>query len=188
MFRYIRIAVAITAAVAICALAVLWARSYTTADRLHGRFWGDEAFLIASKEGRMTLYAFHWPGSTGGWTWETRSYAVEDEMSFPVGVMRQYESWLGFGTIGRMIYFVMPSTATLPDGSTIQWLGAAITSFDGAGVVVPDWFLLLLLSLLIAGPTIRWPPRFSTRGLLIAVTYVAVLLGLVTVLAGWATR
>jgi hypothetical protein len=48
-------------------------------------------------------------------------------------------------------------------------------------VIVPDWFLMLISIVFAAVPWLRW--RFSVRSLLIAITLVAVVLGLIV----WAT-
>jgi hypothetical protein len=49
-------------------------------------------------------------------------------------------------------------------------------------VIIPYWFLILLTGVLAAAPRFRWPPRFSMRGLFIAMTLASMLLGLVAVL------
>jgi hypothetical protein len=160
----------------------LWIRSYHSADRLHGRFWERHSFLVASKEGRLIAVAFQSHGAPGWWKWETRSYPVNDELSFPFGSVRQYESALGFGWIVQPAYMVMRSTRTLQDGTQISLFGAAIASLNGSGLIVPYWFLVLMTAALAFTLKLKWPLRFSIRGLFVAVTMVAIVLGLVSVL------
>lgn len=100
-------------------LITLWARSYYAADRLHGRAKGKESFLVASKQGRLVFLWFTSHGHPGWWKSETRSYPVDDAMSFPVGDVRQYERIQGFGMIHRPIYHVMPPVIEKPDGTRI---------------------------------------------------------------------
>lgn len=45
------------------ATAAMWVRSYDKADRLHGRLWGKQSFLIASKQGQMLIIGFEWHGA-----------------------------------------------------------------------------------------------------------------------------
>jgi hypothetical protein len=49
-------------------------------------------------------------------------------------------------------------------------------------VLVPHWFLALLTATISATPWIRWSRRFSLRTLLIATTFLAVVLGLIVAL------
>lgn len=170
--------------VVVCALLIaLWVRSYQTADRLHGRIWFPESFLLAAKEGSVTLVVLRWHGAANWWQWEIQSYSVDDEMSFPVGPVDQYESALRFGWITNPIYMVMPSTQTLADGSQVSMWGAATATLRGGGPIVPFWFLVVLCGVLAAVPWFKPAWRFSLRTLLIVITLVALVLGLVVALA-----
>jgi hypothetical protein len=160
------------------ALIALWVRSYHHADRLHGRFWERNSFVIASKQGRVTAVAFQWHGAANWWTFGRHTFAVDDEMSFPVGSVRQYESGLGFGVIHNPTYMVMRSTFETPEGATILISGAAMATLRGTGVIVPYWFLVLLAGLLGIALRLERPWRYTTRSLLIAITLVALVLGL----------
>ena len=51
--------------VACVALVALWVRSYRTADRLHGRFWGRQSFIVGAKDGRLVVAAFRWQRNSG---------------------------------------------------------------------------------------------------------------------------
>ena len=176
-FRKLRIAFSATCLIACVLLIALWVRSYRTADRLHGRVWGRQSFLLASKEGRVAAVVFQWHGAANWWRWEMFSYPVDDELSIPVGPVEQYEKSLGFGWLSRPMYMVMRSEQTLPNGSRVDVLGAATATLNGAGPIVPYWLLVLLASACAVIPWIR--KRFSLRTLLIATTVAAVLLGII---------
>ena len=163
-------------------LIAFWFRSYDSADRLHGRARDRQSFIIASKQGRVTFLWFTSHGHPNWWQWERRTYAVKDEMSFPVGSVRQYERACGFGLIHRPLFFVMPSTYKTPDGTTVQIWGAATATLRGSGVIVPYWFLVVVACVASVLFTLRRPWQFSVRSLLVVVTLVAVVLGLVATL------
>jgi hypothetical protein len=164
------------------ALIVVWERSYHHADRLHGKLWGCESFLIASKQGRITAIAFRWHGAANWWTFGIHTFAVDDEMSFPVGSVRQYESAAGFGIIRNPVYMVMRSTFETPEGATILISGAAVATLRGSGVIVPYWLLVLASGLSGIAAWSEHPCRYSTRTMLVAYTFVAVVLGFVAAL------
>jgi hypothetical protein len=160
------------------ALVALWVRSYDRADRLHGRFWERNSFLVASKQGRVIALSFRWHGAADWWKWGVHSFAIDDEMSFPVGSVRQYEKAVGFGTITDPMYMVTRSTFETPEGATILISGAAVATLRGSGVIVPYWFLVLLAGLLGIVLRLERPWRYTTRSLLFACTFVAIILGL----------
>jgi hypothetical protein len=183
--RYLRITFSATCLIACVLLIVLWVRSYKTADRLHGHTSDGQAFLIASKEGRIANVLFRWDAAPNWFRWKLISYPIGDELSFPVGTVQGYKNKFGFGWLNHPIYYVMRSTQQLPDGSTVDVWGAATTMLDGAGPIIPDWFLVLVLGTGAAAPWIPWLRwRFSLRTLLIATTLVAVVLGTIV----WSMR
>jgi hypothetical protein len=55
---------------------------------------------------------------------------------------------------------------------------------DRCGIQVPYWFIVLVTAAFSVAPWIQWSKRFSLRTLLIAMTLVAVVLGLVV----WAMK
>jgi hypothetical protein len=57
-------------------------------------------------------------------------------------------------------------------------------AYDDGGIAIPDWAVVAPVVAVGVFPWIRWPERFSLRTLLIAVTLVAVVLGLVA----WSIR
>ena len=99
-------------------------------------------------------------------------------MSFPVGSVRQYESALGFGMIDDPKYMVMRSTFETPEGGTILISGAAVATLRGSAIIVPYWFLVLFAGLLGVVLRLERPWRYRTRSLFIAITLVAIVLGL----------
>ena|SRR5688572_15265326 len=160
-------------------LIALWVRSYHDADRIHGPLW-QRSFLVASKQGRITAVAFRrWPGDADAWTLGFHTFPVDDEMSFPLGSVRQYEATLGFGSIANPTYMLTRSTFETPPGATILISGAAVLTLRGSGVLVPFWFLVLVSAILGVALRMKRPWRYTTRSLLIAFTFVAMLLGLV---------
>jgi hypothetical protein len=176
----------------VCVLLIaLWVRSNQISDRLHGRLWGSEAFLLSAKEGRIATVVFSWNISQVRWEWETMSHPVDDELSFPVGRLDQHASHLGFGWINRPTYNFDLSREDLDRGPLVSYLitKALVNSgvismkvplrLNGAGPLVPIWFLVVLTSALATLPWIQWTSRFTLRTLLIATTLVAVVLGLV---------
>lgn len=177
--RVLRIAISAVCGLLCAFLIALWVRSYHTADRLHGRIWFPQSFLIASKEGKVTVIVLRWHGAENWWRWAVVSYPVDDELSFPAF---DYRTRLGFAWLRDPTYMVMRSQQTLPDGTTISLFGAATATLRGAGPVVPYWFLVavcLAAVLLVNGKAML---RFSLRSLLIAATIIAILLGLTVVL------
>jgi len=74
---------------------------------------------------------------------------------------------------------VTRSNFETPEGATILISGAAIATLRGWGVIVPYWFLVLVAGMLGVVVRLERPWRYSTRTLLIAITFVAILLGLV---------
>jgi hypothetical protein len=86
---------------------------------------------------------FRWHGAGDGWTWDVRTHAAEDVMSFPLGDARQYVNRLGFGTIRRPTYFVMNPVQQTPRGP-VHVFGAATATLNGSGVALPLWLPTLL--------------------------------------------
>ena len=171
--RLLRFILLVTLAVMLGITTLCWARSYSSADRIHGRLWRRASFLIASKQGRLVA-------SPGGdpkwWNWEFRSYSVDDELSFPVGPIHQYESTLGIGWIKNPFYSAMRSTQILPDGTKVRVLGAATETFQGHAVQISHW--LVALALASAFGLVYARGRISLRVLFLWLTVTALAFGL----------
>ena len=164
----------------ICAILLfMWGRSYRESDRMHGRLWDRESFLVSSKQGAVSLLWFRSHGHENWWQWETRTYAVDDEMSFPVGDIDQYQNRLGFGYLNRPMYLVM---RTEQNGFTA--LGAATATLRGAGPIVPYWFLLSIFATLGALLALRRSQQFGLRTMMLGTTMLVLLMGI----AAWALR
>ena len=161
------------------ALVAMWIRSYHHADRLQAGLWGERAFIVASKQGRVAVVTARLPAAADWWQSGIHTFPFDDEMSFPVGSVRLFESGLGFGIVRQPYYMVTRSSFETPPGGTVFLSGAAAATLNGSGVLLPCWFLLSLAALaggLLCG--LR-PWRFTVRSLLIAVTLLAILMGLI---------
>ncbi len=178
MRRKIQIAASVCCFAVCAALVALWVRSYYCADRILGTLWGPQQFVVGAKQGRLTGVLFDWP-RTPLCTPGVFSYAVGDELSFPIGDARQYDAALGFGLLRQPQYMVGRSTFETPTGGTIYISGASSATLEGWGVSVPFWFLVLSTGGMGIALSRERPWRFSIRGLFIAVTVIAVVLGLV---------
>lgn len=178
MLRYLRIAVSVVCLTACVLLIALWVRSYRTSDRLHGLLRKQE-IVLASKQGRLTIILIQWDVTVFGW--QVITHPVNDELSFPTGPMQSYESAFGFGWINDPILCVQRSTQSAPPGVKAKFWGTGTTTIKGAGPIMPYWFLVLLTGSIAAALTIRRPYQFSLRTLLIAMTLVAVVLGIIAI-------
>ena len=177
MRRRIQIAASVCCLAVCVALIAVWARSYSRADRILGTLWGSQQFVVGAKHGRLVGVVFDWPRQplcVPG----VFSFAVGDELSFPIGDARQYDAGLGFGRLRQPQYMVGRSTFETPTGGTIYISGASSATLEGWGVSVPLWFLMLMSGALGIALSRERPWRFSIRGLFIAVTLVAVVLGM----------
>ncbi len=174
--RVARFLTLVVLSVAILVTGLTWFRSYSAADRLHGRIWGRASFLLGSKQGRIVAIGFRSHGHPNWWKWEILSYESDDALSFPVGPVQQYETALGVGWLRNPLYFVMPPVQELPDGTSVMFMGAASATLSGQGILIPHWLMALILITAFATTITKF--RASLRGLFLWLTIVAVLLGL----------
>jgi hypothetical protein len=197
LIRSCRIAALLLCAGACVVFVALWIRSYRIADRVHGRFWGRQSFVVASKQGRVTLVSHRWEGQPEAWRWQVLSAPINSKRSipkvaaFPIGGMRMYESAFGFGLIRRPL-IVPPDTPQHLRGpvvvefvdslDVINTAGRGRTSLNGSAVIIPYWFLVLVAGVMSAVLLTRRFSSFSLRGLLLAFAFAAVLLGLIAIL------
>jgi hypothetical protein len=184
MSRKSRIGVSVIFGTLSIALALLWVRSYRAADRLHGRVWGKQSFIVASKYGLLSVIGFRWHGARE-FEWRMVSFPADDELSFPWTTSNRWR-FLGFGWLNDPLYNVMRSTQTLPDGTTAHFFGAAVATLHGGGPVIPFWFLVCLSAVLSALPwrsTVVGARGFSLRTMVMVMTLIALVLGLGTWLA-----
>lgn len=157
MLRFLRIAVSALFLVGYILLIVLWIRSYYWRDEVRWNCVPSRSIVVAfdSLHGKIGFRVYSWPYA--GPRWEVHSswfYRVKGETFFT----QRVPSILGFGF--------------------------RATSKDIA-VVVPYWFLVFLSAALAFALWHKYKKKwqFSLRELLIAMTVVAVVLGLIVVLA-----
>jgi hypothetical protein len=174
-YRKLRIAWSVGCGILCLLLIVLWVRSYDTEDAVVG-CTGRIAVGIESKMNRVAFMGCILTNDRGPWysissdqirreppkfSWkapvssgiETMLTAMEPEWWKP---SRHFENHLGFALV----------------------LGSAPWNM----IVVPHWFLLLVVSSAAIWPWMGWSKRFSLRTLLIAATIVAVGLGLLVMM------
>ena len=180
LIRGLRIAWSVWWGILCVLLVVLWLRSYSTSDRLHWSFLGKESIAAASKQGRFLLLRYDNVPQPNAWKNGWYSHSTTDEQSFPMGDIVN-KSYLGFEMIQQPPYFIPELKEVVPGkpGVVTIW-NPGVMFLKGSGVMVPDWFLILVVAALSAAPWI--PGRFSLRTLLIATTLIAVVLGLVVIM------
>jgi hypothetical protein len=130
----------------------LWIRSCYSVDKLHGRFTARQVLIITSLQSRLQL----------------NEYALtSDKMR---GQPSEYWPWSlrSRANTHEVKFFTSGFLSTLG----FDWIGFS--------VLLPYWFLVLTSGLLAMIFRMRWPPwRFSLRGLFIATTFLAVVLGMI---------
>jgi hypothetical protein len=133
----------------------MWVRSYCTVQKLNRHASTDRQFEAASIPGRL-LFAHEviLCGTSG---------SLESNARFP-------EIKPGLGLFGA------PSLGRPLESN----LGFAGQLSPYVVVMVPFWFLVLVSGSLAMLFQLRWPPHFSLRTLLIATTFLAVVLGMIT--------
>jgi hypothetical protein len=162
------------------------------ADRLQGRFWDRQSFVIAIKEGRLIFVPHEWTGDPNAWRWEVLGFPTADMgRSFPIASVRLYEAAWGFGLIEDPL-MVMPISRNDPrrdvevehakDTDVLVLRGRGLATLKGSGLIVPLWFCVLLAAMLAAVLQMERLWRYSLRGMLLAITFVAVLLGMIAAL------
>jgi hypothetical protein len=167
MLRHLRIAVTALSLTACLQLIALWVRSYGRREHIAVRASNTVALSAVSLQGQIIFVGDIQPVDRRpgliAWTAETEQ------------VTGWNLRWLG-EPIERAKW-----------GVGIQRLSLGIV---GVSVQLPHWLLLLVLSTIAAAPWIHWSKRFSLRTLLIAMTLVAVVLGIVALLsqAGFLVR
>jgi hypothetical protein len=153
-FRKLRITWSVAWGVVIVLLAVLWVRSYWRSDFVGYNFEIDYGFGIRSSEGRTHFVSYNARSYTGSSRIRTTGFYLA---SFDVSQDGPPGPQWGFAIKGRH----KPATY----------------------LTVPHWSLLLV-SILLVSRMIPLRRRFSLRTLLIAMTLVAVGLGVIV----WAVK
>jgi hypothetical protein len=152
--RKLRIAWSMAWGIAAVLVVALWVRSYWLRDRIThnyvGRTYARFGYSIDSLRGRCSVLVIKHVPAYSPDRMQYVSWPADDTVSiaFPVGSLAC--TWLGF-----------------------KWE----SSPDAFAIIVPYWFPLSAIGVLIAAMWVPW--RFSLRTLLIATTLVAVGLGLI---------
>ncbi len=151
--RKLRIAWSVAWGIVAVLLIGLWVRSYSSRDELQGRTSIDRGFELYSLWGRVEWYDWYLHRDNQ-FPLDIVSYSGD---KFPTFIYPAKSKWLDFHCLSQSQYFI---------------------------VAAPHWFFILLAATMSAAPwlrQLRW--RFSLRTLLVAMTLVAVGLGLIVWLA-----
>jgi hypothetical protein len=172
MLRWLRIATSVIAIVACGTTAVFWVRSYDCVDWFSAAA-AKTSIGIRSKLGRITLSTTKYMIAPGvRWNVDTRPVRTEPP-SFSC------EAPLT-SAIDQFFYTVEPKTWEIEEPEYESTWGFGVTSIPRT-ITMPHWFPVLITASLAAAPWVIGVRRFSLRTLLIAVTLVAVVLGLVAI-------
>jgi hypothetical protein len=137
-------------------LTALYVRSYYRYGELRGRLTENDVFVIGVPSGRMRLTMlepkFTQPGipMRYHWPWAIANKPAIVFDKSPVG--HGYLAWLGFDL-----------------DSNAQF----------STVIIPLWFVAIMLGASAALFQLHWPWRFTLRSLFIATTFLAVVLGMI---------
>ena len=159
MLKYLRIAVTMPCLAACVLLVALWVRSYSWRDGMHGPLPSDHTFNLSTAFGRFRFATF--------------DGAYKNAFT---GV-----NLTGWGVSSSRID--RPPSLTLVNTPLSNFGLGFAGSWDRYGVVaiIPIWFPVMLASIVAVAPWIKSRPHFSLRTLLIAMTLVAVLLGVLAI-------
>ena len=149
MLRHLRIAVSVTSLVACMLLIALWLRSYWWFESLRNDVSQSYSFMLECHDGRLVFFGLPWANN---WSWELVTYRLSDLRS-PDEPDEPIEMWAYHST---------------PVYGRAAW-----------SLVIPHWFLVILTGTLAAVLGIRRPFQFSLRTMMIAMTIIALWLGLV---------
>jgi hypothetical protein len=149
----------IVSAIACVALMGMWMRSYRTDEQLTRHLSNERHLEVASIPGRIFVAneVVIWIASENLRT-HSRIPQTTLRLFTAPSLGRPFESNLGFA------WQIQPYLI----------------------LVLPFWFLVTLSGFAAMILRFRWPPQFSTQGLFVAVTFLAVVLGMVAWLdRGW---
>jgi hypothetical protein len=144
--------------VACVALIAMWVRSYQAVDVVRGNFTYGELFAIYSVYGHLEISGAAITNPIAK-SWMISSFPCDDKWT------RRYTGH-------------SPSTGRL--GFAVSALGGS--AWSGYKLTLPYWFMVLAIGSLAMLFRLRWPLRFNLRGLFIATTFLAVVLGLIAML------
>lgn len=159
-FRKLRIAFSITCLVACALLMALWVRSYWRMDQVYGHTSATQLLHFGSMRAQVTVRRVkNYRGTGIRLNWLPESEPVSDILQ-----RRQQKFPDGQGDLLVYRYGSRYGFGWLHDG-----------------VYVPHWFLALIMGTVAAILLIPWSLRFSLRTLLIAMTLVAIVLGMIAI-------
>jgi hypothetical protein len=154
MLRRLLNIASIVCLVACVALMGMWVRSYRAQDEFRALLWGNRVVIVDSLRGRTHSIECLADESLLGrfWPWSIggRPMMVDDGDKTPYSTPKLVNC-LGFG-------------ATVAQ----KWISVGL----------PFWFLVFSSGSLAVICRLRWPPQFTLRGLFIATTFLAVVLGM----------
>jgi hypothetical protein len=153
MLRKLRIAFSAVCGIVCLLLIVLWVRSNSWIDSIHGTGYPKQ-FWCESLHGEMGLLVLTDPGVQPR---NLRFFSRPPE-AVPYYSTGLYDDWS------------TPFSTALG----IRW-----TFVGGFGLVIPYWMPVVFIGMIGTIPWVPWSRRFSLRTLLVATTLVAVLLGAV---------
>ena len=184
MIRRLLVAVSALCFVATIALVIMWPRSYRTADRLHCPLSATQSLAVASKQGRVVLVRYEQGKQPNQWQTGRYSHPITDNLTFPHGDVRQYESAFSFGFVERPVYAIPEMTFPMPNkppGWTKTFNGG-FRYLRGSALIAPYWCSVLLLPILGVALLLKRPIRFGLRSLFLALSFVAGVLGIAAAL------
>ena len=168
--RYWRVAINAAGAVIVVLFLFSWLTSYFLFDRVSVPLKGRTLVCI-SYCGQLSAVIV--PIEVPKIWWERGDVNVHGN-TYPDQLWPR-KRIVGFGWITDTLYLNVPNS---PEPRALQRSGLTGRSYacNASGLMVPDWFLVLPLVTLILLPWLK--PRFSVRSLLVAITLIALLLGI----------
>jgi hypothetical protein len=154
----------------------LWAGSYFVFDRVSIPLQGDHALVLISYRGSVSAVSLVRGLLMPEVWWEHGDVEVPAN-TYPDQIWPR-KRLLGFGCITRTLYLNAPNSPVARDRQTNGLTGGSYGT-AATGLIVPNWFLALLL---LGAAAVPWrKPRFSLRFLLIVTTVTSLLLGVMTI-------
>jgi hypothetical protein len=151
--------------VACVALMGLWVRSYRWCDELSCRFTDRQSFTLTSRPGRLLCTFTQAPtplkrenSKVSAWSLMSSKYGPGFQPDIP------HDS-LGWK---RAILLISNTAKPLPTARPTHW-----------ALVFSYWFLVLITGWLAMALRLRWPVRFSLRGLFAVTTFLAFVFGMI---------
>ena len=167
MLRRLRIAALVFCAIAVVALTALWWRSYQRQDYCRGHLFSRRCFIGNSEFGRVTFSTWYYLNSAlgAGWNWGSNKVKTSD--------------WEREGEpIQKFVFQFYIDSSQMPLPGSLR--KRALTQVSGYSlfVMVPHWFLIAVAGTIFALLQFLRQWRFTVRGLLALMTFVAIVLAI----------